>query len=102
LSDLADVPVPPRAGQVLPPETRMHAPIKTVKSAEVRARIQVAKILYVLDEHVHGKRHMTTTQIAAAKILLDKALPDLHTTTLQSEGGNPITISISADDAKVL
>jgi hypothetical protein len=45
---------------------------------------------------------MQSTQIAAAKILLDKALPDLHTTTITADGGNPITINITADDAKVL
>ena len=59
-------------------------------------------ILNNLAEHVAGKRNMTATQVSAAKILLDKSLPDLHTTTLQTEGGNPITLTISADDATVL
>ena len=78
------------------------APLRTLKSLEVRSRIQVGQILHILAEHVQGNRPMLSTQITAAKILLDKALPDLHTTTLQTEGGNPVTLTISADDASVL
>ncbi len=77
-------------------------PLRRLKSLEVRSRIQVGQILHILAEHVQGNRPMLSTQITAAKILLDKALPDLHTTTLQTEGGNPVTLMISADDASVL
>lgn len=45
---------------------------------------------------------MTSTQITAAKILLDKVLPDLAHVTLSGENGQPIQLEITSLDALVL
>lgn len=40
----------------------------------VRAKIKSSCVLKALQEHVDGKRELSTTQVASAKILLDKSL----------------------------
>ncbi len=45
----------------------------------VRAKIQSTVILKGLDDHFHGKRDMSATQIQSAKILLDKSLSNAPT-----------------------
>jgi len=40
----------------------------------VREKIRASCIIKALDEHLHGKRDMLPSQVAAAKILLDKSV----------------------------
>lgn len=49
---------------------------------ETRQRIAAGKIVSFLQEHVAGKREMSSTQIRAAEILLRKVLPDLTAVAL--------------------
>jgi hypothetical protein len=44
---------------------------------EHRYKIKTSRILNYLDEHLAGKREMSSTQIAAAVCLLKKVMPDL-------------------------
>lgn len=46
---------------------------------ETRLRIQVAKIIDGLHAHFDGTRELTNTQLKAAQLLLDRALPTLQT-----------------------
>lgn len=45
---------------------------------DLRRKISAAMIIKHLGEHVHGKREMLPTQVQAAKILLNKVIPDLQ------------------------
>lgn len=44
---------------------------------DVRAKIGASQIVNRLQNHIDGKVELSATQIAAAKILLGKSLPDL-------------------------
>jgi hypothetical protein len=79
--------------------TKLRSPMAI---EQVRGRIQVSMILTHLAQHVAGTRDMSPTQITAAKILLDKSLPSLVSTTINGEGGAPIRIVVSKDDAALL
>jgi len=47
---------------------------------KARDRIRSSKIITKLQECVHGKTEMSPQQVAAARILLGKTLPDLKAT----------------------
>ena len=51
----------------------------------VRQRIDSAQIIDRLHDHVVGKCEMSNTQINAARILLNKTLPDLKVHEVRSE-----------------
>jgi len=64
----------------------MAARIKKIKHDEdTRAKIKVGNIITVLQKHIDGVHEMTSTQIAAAKILLDKALPNLTSVDVKTD-----------------
>jgi len=64
----------------------MPARIRKIHHDEdTRARIKVSNIITVLQKHIDGVHEMTATQIAAAKILLDKALPNLTSVENKSD-----------------
>ncbi len=51
----------------------MPARIRKIRHDEnTRLKIQAAKLVNLLHEHAFGLREMTTTQVAAAKTLLDR------------------------------
>lgn len=81
---------------------RKLRPLTGTRALETRQRIQVTKILNVLAQHVAGDRPMTATQVSAAKLLLDKSLPDLQSITLRGDDSAPVAITITSDDAQVL
>ena len=62
--------------------------VKIRHDENTRAKIQVAQLVKYLQEHVDGKRKMENTQIAAAKILLDKTLPNLAQTDINADVNN--------------
>lgn len=45
----------------------------------VRAKIKTSCIIKMLMEHLEGKRDLTKTQVASAKVLLDKSLSNAPT-----------------------
>ena len=47
-------------------------------SENTRTRIQATMLVKRLEDHVLGKCDMSATQVQAARILLNKALPDLQ------------------------
>lgn len=57
---------------------------------EVREKIQASNLINRLADHIDGKTKMTTTQVNAAKVLLNKILPDLKATELTGAGGQDL------------
>lgn len=55
-----------------------------------RAKIQTSQILNRLQSFVNGEVEMTSEQIAAARILLSKSLPDLSSVQLTGDAANPV------------
>lgn len=55
----------------------MAARKRTYQTEKTREKIRITQIVNRLQGHVEGKVDMSSTQIAAAKILLGKTMPDL-------------------------
>ena len=56
----------------------MAARIRKIRQTDdTRAKIQASVFIGYLTKHIEGSRLMTPSQVAAAKILLDKSLPNL-------------------------
>lgn len=53
----------------------------------VRQKIRASMLINHLQRHATGKREMTQSQIQAAKILLDKAVPNLHSSEVKGDVG---------------
>lgn len=52
-------------------------------SPEDRQKIDTRKICTALQNHVHGKIKMSSTQVRAAQILLNKTMPNLNAIDFQ-------------------
>ena len=61
----------------------VHKPAR--HTDETRSRIAVARIIDRLQSHIQGELDLSPTQISAAKILLDKVLPNLQSVENKSE-----------------
>lgn len=61
---------------------------------EHRAKIRTINILNALQEHVEGKREMSSTQVQAGLGLLKKCLPDLQAVQHSGNEGGPVKIEI--------
>lgn len=59
-----------------------------------QARIKAAILLDRLQNHAVGKLEMTQTQIAAAKILLGKVVPDLKAIEHSGPGGSELRYTL--------
>jgi hypothetical protein len=80
----------------------MAARIRKIQHDEdTRARIKVGNIITVLQKHIDGEHDMSSTQIAAAKILLDKALPNLTSVDVKSEETRPYVIRAPSPESNV-
>lgn len=78
-------------------------PARTVKirhDDETRAKIQAAQIINRLQGCVMGTVELTSTQVSAAKTLLDKILPNLQATELSGEVAVPRVSNKPASDAE--
>jgi hypothetical protein len=73
----------------------MAARLRKNHQEEVRAKIQASYYINALHKHVNGEKFMTDSQIKAAKILLDKSLPNLSDVKIET-GGNGITFNLNA------
>jgi hypothetical protein len=60
-----------------------------------RAAIQTTQILKRLQNHVLGELELTQTQIAAARILLNKSMPDLQAVTHSGEVEHQVKLSVT-------
>lgn len=74
----------------------MAARMRKTHQDDVRAKIQASYYIGRLHEHILGKKEMTESQIRAAKILLDKSLPNLSDVKLET-GGQGITFNLNAN-----
>lgn len=59
---------------------------------KARELIKIEKICKALQDHIDGTVEMKSTQINAARILLDKSLPSLTTTSINADGGTDMPI----------
>lgn len=74
----------------------MAARIKKIRHDEdTRAKIQAAYYINRLHDHIVGKVSMSDSQIKAAKILLDKSLPNLSDVKLDT-GAQGITFNLNS------
>jgi hypothetical protein len=76
-----------------PPGGHMAARLRPRHQEDVRKKIQADKIILALSNHIAGKQEMSTTQIQAARILLDKSVSNAPTDTILSGG---ITFELKA------
>ncbi len=61
---------------------------------KTRERIQTSQLINRLQSHVNGDVELTPAQVASAKILLGKSLPDLSAVQLSTDPDNPlVTVS---------
>lgn len=69
----------------------------------VRQKIRVSNIIARLDKHIDGKIEMSTTQVQAARILLDRTVPTLTSTELSGPGGKDLAIQLQGakNDARL-
>lgn len=64
--------------------------------ANTRAKIQASQLINRLTKHVHGEIELSPTQIQAARILLDKSLPNLQAIDMDIDGGIEMHNTVSA------
>jgi len=64
----------------------------------VRAKIQATQLINRLQRHALGKVDMDASEVSAAKILLDKTIPNLHSTELKSQGGLKLEVNLVGVD----
>ena len=57
-------------------------------------KIQAIRIVEELQRHVFGEREMTSTEIRAAEILLNKSVPNLQATELTGADGDALTVTV--------
>jgi hypothetical protein len=60
----------------------------------VRDKIQASQIINRLTDCVNGEVELSSQQVAAARILLDKSIPSLSSTELTGEDGGPLQVGI--------
>ncbi len=72
-------------------------------SQRTRDRIQAARIIDILQDHVFGEKDMTSTQITAASMLLKKVLPDTTSVDVEMSGpdGGPIEYADTERAARI-
>ena len=63
---------------------------------EIRQKIQVSQLINRLMSCVDGKVNLTTQQIQAIKILMDKSLPNLSDVKIET-GSQGITFNLNAN-----
>jgi hypothetical protein len=66
----------------------------------VRTKIQASQIINRLKKHVDGEVELTSTQVRAAEILLNKSLPNLQSTEVQATVEN-VTNPAELSDAEL-
>ena len=72
----------------------MAARLNRMHQESVRAKIKTSCILKALQEHLDGKRQLSKTQVASAKILLDKSMSNApNITELMGKDGAPLELA---------
>jgi hypothetical protein len=73
----------------------MAARITKRQATTVREAIKVGLLMKRLQDHTLGHVEMSQTQIAAARILLDRALPVLSAVTHSGEVEHQVKLSVT-------
>jgi len=68
----------------------MAARINKRHSEEVRAKIQASVIIDRVQKHMNGEIEMTSSQLKAAEMLLDRSVPKLSQIQHSGDETNPI------------
>jgi hypothetical protein len=71
--------------------------INLTQHAGVRQAIQATQIAKRLEKHVNGEIELTATQVAAARILLGKTVPDLSSVELTGDAEKPVHVVSQSD-----
>lgn len=79
----------------------MAARKNLVLTKDWKEKIKIGVILDRLIKHVNGQNEMTPTQIAAAKILLSKVVPDMKAIELTGEVTHNYAMRIPEQAASV-
>jgi hypothetical protein len=61
-----------------------------------REAIKTSMIMKRLTDHIDGKVELSSTQVRAAQILLNKTLPDMRAIEMTGEGGGPLEHKVRA------
>jgi hypothetical protein len=72
----------------------MAARLTTRQATKTRDAIQTGLLVNRLQDHAVGNIEMTTSQIRAAQILLNKTIPDLKAIEHSGDAENPVITKI--------
>lgn len=78
--------------------TRTNKPLHDDKTKRL---IGASQLLNRLTSHANGEIEMTPTQVAAAKVVIAKSIPDLRSTEITGKDGGPIEHSVTLTAAQV-
>ena len=66
-------------------------------SENTRLRIKTTMIVKRLEDHIDGKVDMSSSQVRAAEVLLNRTLPVLQSTTMEVSGGMEVKSVVSEE-----
>jgi hypothetical protein len=75
----------------------MAARLNRMHSEQVRAKIQASVLIDRLQKHVSGEIEMTSSQITAAQVLLDRSVPKLSQIQHTGDPENPVHASVTLE-----
>ena len=67
----------------------------------IREKIRIAQLVNRLEDHAFGDLEMTKTQIAAARILVDKCIPSLSSTQMTGKDEGPVQFENVTEEARL-
>lgn len=70
----------------------MAARLRAKHQDDIRAKIQAAHLVKLLQDNAHGKlaEELSTGRIKSAQILLDKSVPSLSSTLISGDDDKPV------------
>lgn len=68
----------------------MAARLNRMHSEQVRQKIQAAVLIQRLHDHVMGSLELSSSQITAAQVLLDRSVPKLSQIQHTGDADNPV------------
>ncbi len=71
----------------------MAARLNRMHSEQVRAKIQASVLIDRLQKHVTGELELTSSQITAAQVLLDRSVPKLSQIQHVGDEGGPVRVA---------
>jgi len=71
----------------------MAARLRKTHQDDVRTKIQATQLINRLTKHALGEVDMSSTQVQAIRILLDKSLPNLAAVEHSGDAENPVALA---------